>query len=41
MEIRVLRYFLTIVEEKSINKAAGVLHYYTADAEPADRPAGR
>lgn len=26
MEIRVLRYFLTIVEEKSINKAAGVLH---------------
>ncbi len=26
MEIRVLRYFLTIVQEKSINKAAGVLH---------------
>lgn len=26
MEIRVLRYFLTIVQEKSMNKAAGVLH---------------
>lgn len=26
MEIRVLRYFLTVVREESINKAAEVLH---------------
>lgn len=43
MEIRVLRYFLTVVREESITKAAEVLHitHYAADFKPAVIADGR